>query len=146
MTLASRWFPDSMPLPWASVHTIAWWQAAAEHRLVVQTCSSCGATRHPPSPRCWACHAAQHDWVDVPGTGIVYTFTVVHQAFVPALAGNLPHVVVAVELDESGGARLVSNLVDVDPNTVTIGLPVAVVWEDMGPELSLPRFVPAGPT
>ena len=138
-----RWFPDSMPVPWLSAHTMPWWEAAAAHRLVVQTCVTCGATRHPPSPICWACRSMEHEWVELPGTGIVYTFTVVHQAFIPALAEHLPHVVAVIELDEGGGARLVSNVVDIDPGAVTIGLPVEVVWEDMGPALALPRFRPS---
>ncbi len=33
-----------------------------------------------------------------------------------------------------------SNLVDVHPEEVAVGTPVAVVWEDMGPDLALPRF------
>ncbi len=50
--MSERWFPDSMPLPAASSDTLAWWQAAAEHRLVVQRCDNCGRYRHPPSPLC----------------------------------------------------------------------------------------------
>ena len=83
-------------------------------------------------------------WSATAGTGTVYTFTVVRQAFIPSLADKLPYVVVAVDLD--GGRRgpaSVSNLVDVDPDEVAIGMPVEVVWEDMGPELALPRFRPA---
>jgi uncharacterized OB-fold protein len=75
--------------------------------------------------------------------GRVYTWTVVHQAFVPGLADRLPYVVAAVDLDGGGGARLVSNLVDVDPAGIRVGMRVEVVWEDMGPELSLPRFTSA---
>jgi hypothetical protein len=40
---------------------------------------------------------------------------------------------------------MVSNLVDAETEEVAVGLPVEVVWEDMGPELALPRFRPAGP-
>jgi uncharacterized OB-fold protein len=38
---------------------------------------------------------------------------------------------------------MVSNLIDIDPSDVAIGMRVEVVWEDMGPELALPRFRPA---
>ena len=50
---------------------------------------------------------------------------------------------IVVELDDGGGARLASNLVDVDPTMVAVGMRVAVVWEDMGPALAIPRFRPA---
>jgi uncharacterized OB-fold protein len=132
-----------MPVPSVSVHTRPWWDALVEHRLVVQTCTACGTTRHPPAPRCWACRSAAHEWADVPGTGVVYTFTVVHQAFVPALADHLPHVVAAAFVELDGGARVVTNIVDCDPGDVRIGLPVAVVWDDLGPALTVPRFRPA---
>ncbi len=134
-------FPDSMPSPWVTPHSLPWWQAAAAHRLVVQTCTECGATRHPPAPRCWSCRAPGHEWVEVPGSGTVYTFTIVHQSFIPGLA--VPHVVAAVALDGGGGARLVTNIVGCEPAEVHIDMPVTVVWDDRAPDLALPRFEPA---
>lgn len=136
--MSGRWFPDSMPLPAASAETLPWWEAAREHRLVAQKCASCGALRHPPGPICPDCTTTESTWVELSGRGTVYTYTVVHQQFVPA---DLPYVVVAVELPE--GVRMVSNLVGVDAADVHIGMRVELVWEDMGPELALPRFVPA---
>ena len=38
------------------------------------------------------------------------------------------------------GVLLASNLVDSTPGAVAVGAPVEVVWEDMSPELTLPRF------
>ncbi len=138
-----RWFPDEMPMPAASAETVGWWEAAADHPLVVQCCTDCGQTRHPPGPVCPRCRSMAAQWMALPGTGTVYTFTIVRQAFIASLQDKLPYVVVVVELDGAGGARLVSNLVDAEPEEVAVGLPVEVVWEDMGPELALPRFRPA---
>ena len=134
--MSDRWFPDSMPVPAASPDTWPWWQASAEHRLVVQVCDTCARPRHPPSPICPHCRSWSSSFVDHPGTGTVYTFTVVHQPFVPGIP--VPNVVAVIDLDATG-TRLVTNIVDADPADVHIGLPVEVVWEDMGPELSLPR-------
>jgi uncharacterized OB-fold protein len=133
--MTERWFPDSMPLPAANAETLPWWEAAREHRLTAQRCTTCGALRHPPGPVCPACGSTQSDWQELSGRGVVYTFTVVHQQFVPA---DVPYVVVAVELEE--GVRMVSNLVDASPSDIRIGQRVEVTWEDMGPALSLPRF------
>jgi 3-oxo-4,17-pregnadiene-20-carboxyl-CoA hydratase alpha subunit len=139
-----RWFPNDMPTPAASRETLAWWQAAAEHRLVVQRCNRCDRTRQPPGPLCPSCRSFDLGWKELSGRGTVYTYTVVHRAFVPSLAERLPYVAVVVELEDGGGARLVSNLVDADPRTVHVGMKVEVVWEDLGPDLALPRFRPAG--
>ncbi len=138
--MSARWFPDEMPVPAVNAETNGWWAAAAAHRLVVQRCTACATTRHPPGPVCPRCRSTVSQWLDLPGTGTVFSYTVVHQAFIPALADRIPYVVIAVELDGADGARIVSNLVDIDPSDVSIGMGVEVIWEDMGPQLALPRF------
>jgi uncharacterized protein len=140
--MSERYFPDEMPMPAVNAETAPWWEAAAAHRLVVQRCTACGTTRHPPGPLCPSCRSSSSEWAELPGTGTVYTFTVVRQAFLPALADTVPYVVAAVEPDGGGGARFVSNVVDCDPEDVEIGMAVEVAWEDMAPELALPRFRP----
>ena len=137
-----RWFPDDMPTPAANRETLPWWQAAAEHRLVVQRCADCGRTRHPPGPICPRCRSARRTWQELSGRGTIYTYTVVHRAFVPSLATRLPYVVIVVELEGAGGVRIASNLVDADPATVHVGMEVELAWEDMGPAFALPRFRP----
>jgi len=138
-----RWFPDTMPMPAANSETIGWWEEAARHRLVFQRCISCAQFRHPPGPVCPQCRSSEARWEEVAGDGVVFTYTVVRQAFVSALADRLPYVVAAIDLDGAAGVRLVSNLVDVDPAEVQIGSRVKLVWEDMGPALAVPRFRPA---
>ncbi len=135
-----RWFPDDMPTPAASRETLGWWQAAAEHQLLVQRCADCGHTQLPPGPICVSCRSFKRTWHEVSGRGTVYTYTVVHRAYMPSLAEKVPYVVIVVDLEGSGDARLASNLVDADPATVRVGMAVEVVWEDMGPGLALPRF------
>jgi uncharacterized OB-fold protein len=144
--MSSRWFPDEMPVPGVNAETNGWWEAAAQHRLVVQRCMACGQTRHPPGPICPRCRSTASEWSELPGTGWVFTFTVVRQAFIAPLADRIPYLVIAVELDEGEGARMVSNLVDIDPSDVSIGMRVDVVWEDMGPQLAVPRFRPTAET
>lgn len=138
--MSERFFPDNMPPPMADAITLPWWEAAAEHRLVVQRCTSCERTRHPPAPLCPECRSADSDWKDVPGRGELYTYTIVHR---PIAAGQeLPYIVAVIALEDSGGLRMISNLVDADPNALAIGMPVEVVWEDMSAELAIPRFRP----
>ena len=38
---------------------------------------------------------------------------------------------------------MISNLVDVSPDDVEIGMPVELVWEDMSADFVVPRFRPA---
>lgn len=142
MTDPGRWFPDEMPSPAANAETAGWWEACLSHRLVVQRCARCAATRHPPGPICPSCRSRSSQWAELTGTGTVYTFSIVRQALVPALAGTVPYVVAAIEPDGGDGVRMVSNVVDCHPEEVAVGMAVEVVWEDMSPQLSLPRFRP----
>ena len=139
--MSGRWFPDAMPTPAVDRETLPWWQAAAEHRLLVQRCGGCGRVRLPPGPLCPACRSFDQQWQEASGQGTVYTYTVVHRAYVPGLA--VPYVVAVVELAE--GPKLTSNVVDVDPGAVRIGMAVEVVWEDVGPGYAVPRFRPCHP-
>lgn len=142
MTDRDSFFPSDMPAPRASQDTADWWGAVQDGRLTVERCSDCGATRHPPAPICHACRSFARELADLPGTGTVWTFTRVHQAFVPSLAEELPYVPAVVALDESGGCRMVSNIVGCDPDEVEIGMPVELVWDELGDDLTLPRFRP----
>ena len=77
----------------------------------------------------------------VSGRGTVFSYAVMHQVYHPGFAAEVPYAVVVVELAE--GARLVSNLVDCPLRDVTIGMPVEVVFEEVTPEVTLPKFRPA---
>ena len=69
---------------------------------------------------------------------MVYSHTVVHRPPNPAFA--VPYTVVIVELEE--GFHMLSNLVDCEPGSVRIGMPVEVCFEKVSEEISLPRFRP----
>lgn len=139
--MSERFFPDGMPPPLADATTLPFWEAAAEHRLVVQRCGDCGQTRLPPAPICPTCRSDASDWQPVPGGGEVYTYTAVHRPI--AADQSLPFVIAVIALDESGGLRIISNLVGVAPEAIEIGMRVELVWEDMSDELAVPRFRPA---
>ncbi len=139
--MSERFFPDTMPLPLVDSTTLPWWQAAAEHRLVVQRCTSCEHTRLPPAPVCPECRCDEADWQELSGRGEVYTYTLVHRPL--AADQDLPFVIAVIALEGAGGVRMISNLVDVAPEDLAIGLPVEIVWEDMSADLAIPRFRPA---
>ena len=69
---------------------------------------------------------------------MVYSYAVTHQAVHPALVGYTPLATVEIELVE--GPRLVSNLVDVSPDEVQIGMAVEVVFEAVADGVVLPLF------
>ena len=72
------------------------------------------------------------------GTGTVASFTICYPPVLPAFADRVPYNAVVVQLDE--GPFLVSNLVDIDNDTIEVGLPVAVTFVDLDDEVTLPQF------
>jgi uncharacterized OB-fold protein len=112
------------------------WDGVREHRLLIQRCGGCGALRHPPRPMCPRCQSLEWDTVEATGRGTVYSFVIPHHPPLPWFLE--PYVVALVDLEE--GTRLVSNVVGVAPDAVTIGMPVQVRYEHFDGELVLPLF------
>lgn len=119
--------------------TEPFWQAAKEHRLVAPRCAKCGTFHMPPRPFCPECQSKQFDWVDLPGTGIVYSFAICNRSPFPDVADFI-YVPVVVDLDGAPGARLVTNIVDIAPEDVSIGMAVTVDWNPISDGWVLPIF------
>lgn len=75
------------------------WAAAAEDRLVVQTCRRCGSAWWPAVERCGDCDGGLVQWVDVGLRGTVWSYAIYHRIFDPRLEIEAPYVVAAVELE-----------------------------------------------
>lgn len=117
------------------------WDRARQEQLVTQRCASCHEVRHPPRPMCPHCHSLDWDELALSGRGEVYSYSLLHHPQNPRF--DYPVIAVLIDLDE--GVRLVSNLVDIDPGDVRIGLPVAVTFVDTVGEMKVPVFRPIEP-
>jgi hypothetical protein len=137
-------FPSILTETYADPMTQPFWDAAKDDRLVVPKCTNCDTFRLPPSPFCFCCQRRGVEWVELPGTGTIYSFTVVRHPLHPDLAEACPYVSGVVELDgtQGAGARMLVNIIDVDPATVRIGDRVEIVFEHVNDEMSTPRFRP----
>jgi uncharacterized OB-fold protein len=78
--------------------------------------------------------------VPVSGKGVVYSWVTYNESPHPAF--KVPYSVVLVELEE--GMRIVSNLVDVNPDEIKIGMPVEVTFDKITEEVTLPKFKKTG--
>jgi len=97
---------------------------------------------HPPAADCPDCGAALAAR-PVSGHGTVFTYTVNHQPFNPTVP--IPYVIAIVELAEQADLRIATNIVDCEPDSVYVGLPVEVRFErhDVDDDsLFVPVFAP----
>jgi uncharacterized OB-fold protein len=129
------------PIPRIDEESKGFWEACQRHELYVQQCGACGARRYYPRALCPACWSSATAWVRCSGRGTVYTFTVTYQNQSPGFRDELPYVLAYVELDD--GVRLLTNIVGCAPEDVTIGMAVRVEFDDVTPEVTLPKFRPA---
>ena len=89
-------------------------------------------------PKCWSDDLG---WTVSAGKGRIVARVVVHTAPYESVAARVPYVVALVELAE--GVTMMSNIVECDPESVKVGMPVSLTWEKRG-DFMLPQFRLAG--
>ena len=115
------------PLPVVDPGTEPFWRAAREHRLSIPRCRSCGKHHFYPRELCPHCHSDDLEWTDVSGKGEIYTYTIARKPAGPVFAADVPYVIAMIALDE-------------DVESVRIGDRVSVSFDDVTPEITLPKF------
>ena len=126
-------------LPTLTPENRHFWTGGAEGKLLILRCGNCGRWVHPPAPSC-PDDGSELKPEAVSRAGSVFTYTVNRHPYNPAVPP--PYVIAIVELPEQEGLRFMTNIVNCDPESVTIGMPVRVVFEDHG-EIFVPLFEPA---
>jgi uncharacterized OB-fold protein len=115
-----------------------YWKACNDHRLLLQKCRACATVQFPFRVLCTTCGSRDVESVEAAGTGVVYSYTVVHRSPDPIFQPYIPYVVAHVDLDE--GPRMMTNLL-VPPADAACGVKVAVEFDDDN-EQSFPVFRP----
>lgn len=120
--------------------TEPFWKAAARGVLSMQRCGTCKKLVFYPRPICPNCGSQRLEWETLSGVGTVYSFSVVYRPAHPGMAQEVPYVVALVEIED--GVRLMTNLVECDPDKIEVGMEVEAVFEKLSDEISLPLFRP----
>lgn len=114
------------------------WAFCSERKLCFQKCSSCGIWRHLPRLMCAGCGSAEWEWLESSGKGHIYTWTITHQAMLPAFADEVPYASVVVELEE--GVRMVSGVEGIALDEIDLDLPVEVTFRAISEDMNIPVF------
>jgi uncharacterized OB-fold protein len=110
-------------------------------KLVLQRCQHCGHVLFYPRTHCDACQSDQLAWEDASGAGTIASYTVVRRAV--SADFEAPYVIALIDLAE--GPRMMSQIIDADPDALAVGLSVKVDFAAWSEEITLPvfRFHPA---
>lgn len=133
----------SKPLPKPDPVTQPFWESVKNHNMEIQRCNDTGRFFFYPRGMSPYTLSDNISWQPVSGKGTIYGFTIVYMDRMPGYQGEAPYVVALVELEE--GVRMMSHIVNTppDPDHVKVGMPVEVVYDDVTPEITLPKFQPA---
>jgi uncharacterized protein len=130
------------PLPRPTPEAQPYWDGLRRHELQIQRCRGCNTAFFYPRNVCPECLSNDLEWFRASGRAKLHTYTIVYRPLKnPPL--EAPYVLAMVELEE--GPRMMSNVVEVeaDPQRLRCEMPLEIVYADVTPEITLPRFRPA---
>jgi uncharacterized OB-fold protein len=123
-------------LPRQNALSEPYWTGCREGELRLQQCGSCHRYQFYPRSLCAQCGHRTLTWRKVSGRGRIASFTVVRRPVSSAYPAD--SVIVLVDLEE--GPRVMSNLVDADPESVRVGDALHADFANWSDEVVLPVF------
>ncbi|GAB3013200.1 Zn-ribbon domain-containing OB-fold protein [Mycobacterium bourgelatii] len=119
----------------------AWWAAVQDHKLLVNTCRTCGQASlyvRPFCPHCWSEDVAL---TQASGRARLYTWSIVHRNAAP-FDVRTPYVLAMVDLEE--GPRLMTVVEDCTVENLCADLNLEVAFRTDEDGFVVPVFRPAG--
>jgi uncharacterized OB-fold protein len=130
------------PVPVKTPTSAPFWDALAEHRILIQYSPS--SNEYVFYPRILAPRTLADDleWREISGMGTLYTYTIAERPVAPQFAADVPQLLAIVQWDE--GPKVSTEMVNVDPADLRLGMRVKPVFVDL-PEhdVTLLKYEPA---
>jgi uncharacterized OB-fold protein len=128
------------PLPRPARWSEAFWAGTKQHKLLLKRCKDCGTIDHPPYLYCTECQSDNSEWIEASGRATLYAFAINEYGVPFAFMPDLPYVTALIDLPE--GPRMLSNVVECDPKELKNGMELEIVFEEVSPEITLPKWRP----
>jgi uncharacterized OB-fold protein len=102
-----------------------YWEYLGKGEFRLSRCAACQTWLWPAHFRCGECGSWEIEWVELPATGAVYSWTRTWYSFdrTKERADDIPYVTVLTEVDDAGGARVLGML-EGDESNLAIGAKV----------------------
>jgi uncharacterized OB-fold protein len=105
--------------------TKPYWEGTREKKLIIQYCPDTKKYQFFPRPASLYTGKRNLEWREVPGNGVVYSYTITRRTR-PPFRGHEPFAIAMVELPE--GVRIMGDLVHVAEGDIKIGMKVKPFW------------------
>jgi hypothetical protein len=91
---------------------------------------------------CCHCWSTELDDAVSSGTGTVWGHTVTYKNSTPGWEDFVPYCMALIEMDDTGGVKMVTNIVNCDPESVYVGMPVRATFVAATDDITIPYFEP----
>ena len=128
--------------------TRGFYAAAARGELAIPRCEACGQLAWTPPEACRACGSERLAWQPQSGRAQLFSWARVERAWVEAYRPIAPYTTGIVSLEEDPRVRLVTLIVDAQPEALRPELAMEAVFRplpypDAPNDLLVPQFRPA---
>ncbi len=130
------------PIPVPVPETEFYWGKVREHELWIQRCNDCGHVFFYPRLHCPECTSDSVEPIQASGKGTLYTY-MINQRPPPGWEAEAPYAIAIVQLEE--GPRMMTNIVGIEntPENLVLDMPLEVVFDDVLPDVTIPKWNPA---
>jgi uncharacterized OB-fold protein len=109
----------------------------SQKKLMGGKCRKCGKIHLPPRPLCDKCLSTEFEWVELPRTGRLLTYTIIHVA--PTQFQNMtPYAVGIVQLEN--GVKIPGMIKDVPLDKIRVGMSLKMEFEETQPTQQWPQW------
>lgn len=123
---------DAFPVPDIGLPLLQpFWHAAAQRRLELPRCAQCNVFNWYPADQCPECGHIAFKWVEVAPRGTLFSWALVTRPLFAPYAIIAPYIPAIVELVDAPGVRLVTRLVDCDPQTLVLDASIELLFADL---------------
>jgi hypothetical protein len=106
-------------------------------KFMAGKCRKCGKMHLPPRPLCDKCFSKEFEWIELPKTGKLLTYTVIHVA-PPQFQGMAPYAVGIVQLEN--GLKIPGMIKGVPQEQIRIGMPLTIDFEAYASTQTWPQW------
>lgn len=120
------------PYPVPTPTSQPFWEGLAEGKVRIQYSPSSDEWVFYPRVRAPRTLADDLEWREISGAGVLYSFAIAERPVAPMFADAVPQVLAIVQWDE--GPRISTEIVDVDPYSLEVGIRVEPVFRPIPDE------------
>jgi len=113
------------------------YKSISQKKLMGGKCRKCGKIHLPPRPLCDKCLSTEFEWVELPRTGTLLTYTIIHVA--PTQFQNMaPYAVGIVQLEN--GVKIPGMIKDAPLDKIRVGMQLKMEFEETQPTQQWPQW------